>query len=333
MAFVSCEKVFLGDTLPDGPVESFEYVWSEYRDHYGTFAVKGIDWTAIYDSYRPLINENSSDIELRDVLIGMLRELDDAHIAIWDVSNPAISKNAGVVGALFESGFYDFDIDLIRESYLEEELFHDTLAEITYGWLPDQLGYIWLGSMFDNLGYWEAKMNEIVSELSFAKGIVLDIRDNGGGEDEVSRLIASFFATEEKSYQKVRFKIGPEPDDFDEERTWTVAPTDLNNYQEPVVLLTDRYSISAAETFSLAMRTMDHVTHVGDTTTGAFSDTVVREMPNGWYFTLPIADVRDHTGKSWESIGLPPEVLIEGSPALIDAGQDVMLERALEVLR
>jgi len=162
---------------------------------------------------------------------------------------------------------------------------------------------------------------------------VLDIRDNGGGEDEVSRLIASFFATEEKSYQKVRFKIGPEPDDFDEERTWTVAPTDLNNYQEPVVLLTDRYSISAAETFSLAMRTMDHVTHVGDTTTGAFSDTVVREMPNGWYFTLPIADVRDHTGKSWESIGLPPEVLVEGNPALIDAGQDVMLEKAVEVLR
>ena len=333
LSYQGCEKILLGDTIEDNPINNFEYIWSEYRDHYGTFDVKEIDWSGIYDIYRPEVTELSTDIELLEVLTNMLEELDDSHIAIWDVSNDEISKNTGIYGKFIEAGFYDISLDLIRSRYLQEELFHDTEAQITYGWLSDQIGYLWLGDMFDNLEFWKDKMNEVISTLQNSDGIILDIRDNGGGEDEVSRLIASFFAVEEKPYQQARFKVGPDPDDFDEPRIWTVAPNDVNNYSGRVILLTDRYTISAAETFSLAMRTIDQVTHVGDTTTGAFSDTVIRELPNGWYFTLPIADIRDHDGKSWESIGLGPDILIQGSPELIDAGNDIMLEKALELLQ
>ncbi|MEQ9440881.1 MAG: S41 family peptidase [Cyclobacteriaceae bacterium] len=53
-----------------------------------------------------------------------------------------------------------------------------------------------------------------------------------------------------------------------------------------MLLLTNRYTISAGETFTLAMHSFNQVTQMGDTTTGAFSDAVGRELPNGWMFSL-----------------------------------------------
>ena len=50
------------------PVENFERLWQAFEQHYAFFGVRGVDWNKQYDTYRPLVNGNSSDEELTRVL-------------------------------------------------------------------------------------------------------------------------------------------------------------------------------------------------------------------------------------------------------------------------
>ncbi|MFK7935828.1 MAG: S41 family peptidase [Saprospiraceae bacterium] len=327
----SCQNTYSDQLVADDPVASFDYLWQDFADHYGTFQVKNVDWENLYSIYRPQINDNSSPTELFDQTVNLLEELNDSHIYLFDPANADLQRNTGVYGERIRADFYDLDLMLIQEKYLSEIIDYQEDAQVLYGKIANNIGYLYLGLMFDNLEYWEQQIEIVLEELANTDGLIIDIRDNGGGEDEVSRLIASYFATERQLYMLSRYKIGKTATDFAETVSWHVEPNGRRSYTQPLVLLTDRYTISAAETFTLAMRTMPQLTHVGDTTTGAFSDTVNREMPNGWRYGLPVADVRDANGESWESLGLPPEVVVIGSPELLNNGQDVMLEKAIDL--
>jgi C-terminal processing protease CtpA/Prc len=100
-----------------------------------------------------------------------------------------------------------------------------------------------------------------------------------------------------------------------------------------VVLLTGVLSISAAETFTQAlMHRTPKVTRVGENTQGVFSDVLVRSLPNGWRFGLPnerfITD-----GKAWDGPGIPPDVEVPVfAEADLDAGRDVALAKAVELV-
>ncbi|WP_332368411.1 S41 family peptidase [Spirosoma telluris] len=110
-------------------------------------------------------------------------------------------------------------------------------------------------------------------------------------------------------------------------------PAGLFQYTKPIVVLTNRTTYSTGETFMLAMLQNKTVTQVGDVTGGAFSDAVTRDLPNGWSFRVPIADVRDANGHNLESIGIMPKVVVQNKPEELKAGHDRALETALELLR
>jgi carboxyl-terminal processing protease len=72
--------------------------------------------------------------------------------------------------------------------------------------------------------------------------------------------------------------------------------------------------VSAAEIFTMAMRALPNVTHVGQTTRGSLSDQLTKRLPNGWRLTLSNEVYLDATGAAWEGIGIPPEVPIQVFP-------------------
>lgn len=53
----------------------------------------------------------------------------------------------------------------------------------------------------------------------------------------------------------------------------------------------------------------------------------------GWSFRVPIADVRDATGRNLEGIGIAPTVLVKNEPEELKAGHDRALETALKLLQ
>ncbi|MEL6943655.1 MAG: S41 family peptidase, partial [Bacteroidota bacterium] len=104
-------------------------------------------------------------------------------------------------------------------------------------------------------------------------------------------------------------------------------------YLKPVVVLTDRFSVSGAEHTALYLKVNENITHIGDTTAGAFSTTSTRRfLPNGWMYQYPIQMSLDVNGKSLDGEGLIPDIAVQNTKTDIEAKQDRVLESAFQYL-
>lgn len=76
------------------------------------------------------------------------------------------------------------------------------------------------------------------------------------------------------------------------------------------MVLTDRYTISAGERTVMALREFPTVTVVGDTTSGAHGTMIGRELANGWFYSLVPQKVLMSDEKSYEGIGIAPDIRV-----------------------
>jgi carboxyl-terminal processing protease len=322
----SCEETLIGPAVISDPSSNFEEMWKSYDQYYGLFEVKDVDWQSTYDTYAPLINDQTTDEELKDIFHEMIDPLNDNHTFIITSENePRIES--GIFDTLKVQT--DFSLDLIP-AYVSD--FTHYGAAIDYGTLEGNIGYIHLGDFIPSRKYFEEAINHILGVLKDTDGLVIDIRDNAGGSDAAAQYVAGRFASETKLYMTVRKKSGPGPNDFTQAIPWHVDPTGGTRFTKPVVVLTSRWTQSAGETFMLAMQELSNVTQLGDYTSGAFSDNIARELPNGWFCFMSIGDYRAADGESYEGIGVKPDVLLVNSKADIQSGKDIELEKAMEIL-
>ena len=63
-------------------LESLEIVWQTVRDHHPDPKLNGLDWQAVHDQTKPLIEKARSMNEVRDALRSMLARLDSSHYSI-----------------------------------------------------------------------------------------------------------------------------------------------------------------------------------------------------------------------------------------------------------
>lgn len=331
-SLTGCKDALIGDPVPNTILNNFDVFGEDFQNKYGGFKVKpNIDWPVLLKKYRAELEKDQTEAGLYEALTGLITELNDSHLFLWTPDRNLPFFEGGISGVLERQEYKDFDFQLVLSKYAT--IVDSVSDRIYYGTLKDNIGYIHLPEIYDIPSFFEDYMPKLIEDLKDTKGIVLDIRDNNGGEDESSRKIASFFAESRTLYMISRYKVGPGPDDFEEPRKWFVDPHEGEKYQKQIVLLTNRYSVSAAETFSLAMKSLPQVIQVGDTTTGAFSDVVDRQLPNSWLYGLSVGDYRDGNDVSFEGIGLPPDVRIVNTSQDLASGVDRMLEAAMEELK
>jgi len=307
------------------PERNFEELWRTFDANYSHFGVKNIDWNALYRIYRPRVTAKTSDDELYEILSSLLGHLNDNHVGL---RTPARRFGAGVLQDLKRE---DFSLDLVKEKYLKGKAVALRGGVFHYGWLSDTVGYFHFSGFEDEAGS-GAAVDAILKEFRNAKALVVDVRGNGGGEDRVGKAIAGRFADRKRLYMTVALRNGPKHDDFAAPVEWFVEPAGPAQFTQPVILLTHRFSVSAAENFALAMRTLPHVIQVGDITSGAFADTAPHTLPNGWRFSAPFNLFRDRDGVCWEGIGIPADYRIFNTKADMDGKKDKVLEFALELI-
>jgi carboxyl-terminal processing protease len=90
-----------------------------------------------------------------------------------------------------------------------------------------------------------------------------------------------------------------------------LQPSDRPRFTGPVYLLTSNVTLSAAEVFTVAMRSLPNVTHAGQATRGCLSDELIKRLPNGWRVTLSNEVYLDSAGKAWEGRGIPPRLPLQ----------------------
>jgi C-terminal processing protease CtpA/Prc len=203
-------------------------------------------------------------------------------------------------------------------------------------------GHMYHGTTREGLGYlrirdfsgegWVGDIDRAIAALYDTPGLIVDVRDNGGGTDLLSDPIAGRFADQKRLAERVRYRNGPAHDQFTDWIDRYLEPSGPRRYTKPVVLLTNRRVVSTAEAFVLLLRTLPHVTVVGDTTAGGSGNPIARELPNGWSFRLSRWQTQTPQGTSYEGVGLAPAVPVWISEADAREGRDTILERAIALL-
>jgi carboxyl-terminal processing protease len=318
-ALLSACQLFLGQDLDTGPEEILKSLWNDFNNIHANLDFRMCNnarynsWYDVYHNpqigYALKINSNTSEESLFNVCANMLKELNDPHVGLY-----APGK--------FSSSYYDnyredFSISTVK-SYLIEGG-NNNYKNFLYGRFSAviDIGYIYISLFTDedtksDNQEWGRAIDDILNSLASTNAIVLDIRSNRGGEIFVMEYIAARFASEQKDYLKTRTKSGPGANDFSDPKIYTIKPYKVISggvygYTKPIVLLTNKNSVSAAEWFTMALRTQSHVTHAGTPTCGAFSSRKDRPMINGWFYSISPERVTDMNGKYYEGIGISPD--------------------------
>ncbi|MEK6287250.1 MAG: S41 family peptidase [Acidobacteriota bacterium] len=307
------------------PEENFEHLWKTYDRNYALFGAKHIDWDALYKVYRPRVSAKTTEDELFQIIADMLGNLNDNHVRL---SSPKRQFQSGILGQM-KMG--DFSLDLVKQKYLKGKSKPLVDGNFDYGWITDSIGYFHFRG-FGRMELTRAAIDGIMKEFKDAKAIVVDVRGNGGGDDLVGKLIADRFADRKRHYMKTAIRNGSRHDDFTPWKYWYVEPGGPIQFTKPVILLTHRHSVSAAENFALAMRVLPHVTVVGDATSGVFADVYGDRLPNGWRFSVSFKLFIDQTGFCWEGIGVPSDIRQINTKQDIEAQRDKVLEFAVSLI-
>lgn len=321
----ACRKNFFEPEPANNPEAVFEALWQTFRNGYGPFGERSVDWQAVYAQYRPTVTAQTSDDQLFEVLSSALGRLDDGHVNLYTPDRPAFNSNR-IRNQRIDNEL--FDLDVVCKKYLTNGFDTDDDTTFVFGLLPENIIYLHLPHIGGNM----RQLGRAVDKFPDAKGLIVDLRHNDGGDftwafSEMGRLTA-----ERRFVFRSRTKNGTGAADFTPWHDWHLEPK-TPNYTRPIVLLTDRYTISAGERAVMAFQTLPNCTTLGDTTCGAHSTMVAGELANGWKYSIATQNTLLHDGKSYEGIGLAPDIFLKNSLSELKAGRDRVLEAAVERLK
>lgn len=325
---LSCEKLFV-EQPGNNPESIFENLWQTFHELYAPFDERNVNWNTEYTNYRPLVNQNTSDEELFTILSQMLAKLDDGHVSLTAPGREIFFANKirreKIDDALFNK-------TNIKENYLEPGYEVGAEFDIEESYISGKIkgkniGYIF----FDNVGENFFRLNDFLEKYESADGIIIDLRHNQGGDftysfSEIGRL------TNERRYVfRSKTKNGTGEGDYTPWKEWYIEPSG-DYLNKTVIVLTDRYTISAGERAVMAFRSIPNVTIIGDTTNGAHGTMIGRELANGWFYSLVPQKVELFDGYSYEGIGLAPDIYIKNNYTDVLNGLDNTLQRAIDEL-
>jgi C-terminal processing protease CtpA/Prc len=178
-----------------------------------------------------------------------------------------------------------------------------------------------------------AALDKIADDFDELDGIVIDIRDNPGGDDSTAISIINRFCDRKRVAFHRKTKIGPGDDDFTKLRTWYIKPQGDAQFTGPIVLLTCDSVFSGGEVFALALKQLPYVTIIGDRTNGIFSYQLEKKLPNGWRYCLSYQKYFSADMVCYEGKGVPVDIELRNRKADIRNGIDPLIIRALKVLK
>lgn len=305
----------------------FEALWTALDNHYCFFAEKDVDWDEVYLRYRPKVNNKMSRREFFRVCADMVNELHDGHTNL----------SSGFETSYYRKWWSDYPQNYI-ERLIEENYFnfnYKQLGVVTYGILPEgNVGYIHIPSFSSALG--DGNIDWILMELATCNGLVIDIRNNGGGNMSYAETWARHFITKRRVAGYMIHKTGPGHNDFSEPFEFSYDPVEAGHvvWKKPVVLLTNRSTFSAANFFTAVMRSLPQVIHAGATTGGGSGMPASYELPGGWAIRMSAVSVLDSKGNITEPGIAPPrryEVEMDMDEAF--KGRDSMLDFAVSLIK
>ncbi len=263
-------------TAPSAPpadfAAQFDSLWSTFDREYSYFRHKQIDWEALRTTFRPRAIAAADQMGFIDVIREMLGNLHDLHVVLRDP--------AGAVIATYDpQPFVNWDRSVWLQ-YISRANWTQGQSDWGYGVL-DGMPYMAIGG-WNVTSIRAADFDAALERFRNAPLLILDVRMNAGGNDQLAFEIAARFAHSSVTTGYVRFRSGPSHADFGPAMPRVLSPRGAWQFNGNVRLLIGRRCASSNESFIAAMRQLPHVTLAGDRTAGSTANPGTFPLASGW---------------------------------------------------
>lgn len=315
----SCTHQF--DNHQNTPLENFEALWKIIDEKYCYLEEKNIDWDSVYATYHPIfdtmkIEKFEDNYRMFDYLEQMLNTLEDGHVNLYS------AFDVSVCSSWYEGYPKNFDAEILSKYYLTD---YRRAGGLNYCRIEnDSIGYVYYSSFTDGFSYMNWLM--VFNYFTDCKGIILDVRNNGGGSMENAYRLAAPFFSKDTVVGYWQHKSGNEHDAFSELTEMKLVDS-KGIWRRPIIVLCNRRSYSAANFFVSIMRYADNCLILGGKSGGGGGMPMSYELPNGWMVRFSSVRMYDRDMQSIEP-GVRPHLLVNQH----SEDKDDLIENAVDLI-
>ncbi|GAB3334096.1 hypothetical protein GCM10027299_42120 [Larkinella ripae] len=310
--------------------------------------MKHVDWQQQYNRYAPLVDTTTPPERLFSILAEMIKPLNDAHVRLADRSLKP-PKYVWPRKPSVYSNLFQFNRDSVQtywqatDSTLSKQGFEPLKA--SGGTYEDggrqfyyarsaNYGYIRISSCTFGKGGSGPRLRELDSILTYfgpIKGLLLDIRFNQGGGDRFAFGVAGRFVEKgQVGYYRFRRRKHGGYTDFVKLTTFRLRPKGRRRLtQTPIAVLTNDRTVSAGDNLALIMHRLPMVRLIGENTEGSFDGFRFKQLPNGWFYSVPDKRIHDSADQCYEGIGVPVDVKVVVNKEDLRISYDPIIVKAL----
>lgn len=247
-------------------------------------------------------------------------KVNDQDTSSWSVDE-AVSKIRGEKGTSVK-------LTVIRggQDVKEFNITRDTInnPSVTYSETADNLGYLRISRFAQNDTAMLARTAADEFKAKGVKGVILDLRGNGGGYVDAAQSVASLWLGSGKTVVSER-KDGKTVDELKTNGEATLEGM-------PTIVLIDGGSASASEIVAGALHDYKAAQLVGIKSFGKGSVQEIVDAPGGGQLKVTVAQWFTPKGKNINKEGIQPDVNVAISNDQINAGQDPQKDKAVDIL-
>jgi len=205
---------------------------------------------------------------------------------------------------------------------------------VEFKWFDNKIAYLAINSFSDSTIL--ASFTKLLPEIAKADKLIIDIRENTGGNSEIGFEILKYL-TDDKILNihssKTRKHI---PRANREEAFVCVADSYepyVNNHTDksiviPTLVLTGGKTISAAEDFLVPIKKIGHMRTMGETTSGSTGSPYSFKLPGSWAYVCSLQCCYPD-GSEYVGVGIKPDIEVKRTIRGIINRKDEVLDQAL----
>ncbi len=274
-------------------------------------------------------------IQEGDKIVGVKQADGQMENVLWQPMKKTIKKIRGpkdtrvtleIIPRSDPSGLTKKAIELVRDEIkLEDQAATGRVETVTLNGVTNRLGYIYLPSFYGTMNTDDSDFRSCAVDVSKylaefnaqdVKGLVLDLRGNGGGSLREAVFLSSLFVPQGPVVQ------------IRDLRMVTCLPIPPGNpvaFRKPMIVLTDRSSASASEIVAAHLRDVGRAIVIGDSKThGKGTVQTVMGMGPDKYGSVKITTARFYriNGMSTQVKGVAADIVLPSLLDSLDIGED-----------